>query len=94
MPIPLVWLGAWIIGVNQKLLSISSNGQLCFYSTAISATAIRDIVTKSPENNNLKGIYVGGIIFCMILSTFAYGIAAIINQMDRDKTNTAFCVTN
>ena len=82
MPIPLVWLGAWIIGANQKLLSILSNGQLCFYCTAISASAIRDIVAMSSENNNLKGIFVGGIIFCMILSTFDYGVAAIANQMD------------
>jgi hypothetical protein len=57
------------------------------FTVAISAAAIRDIVTKSPENNNLKGIFVGGIIFCMILSTFAYGIAAIINQIDEDKIN-------
>ena len=80
MPIPLVWLGAWLIGIEQKLLFILSNGQLCFYCTAISATAIRDIVTKSSEDNYSQGIFVGGIIFCMILSTFTYGVAAIANQ--------------
>ncbi|MEO1670173.1 MAG: hypothetical protein AAFR77_05190 [Cyanobacteria bacterium J06631_2] len=84
MPIPLVWLGAWTMKANQKLLSILSDGQLCFYSTAISASAINDIVTKSSENNNLKGIFIGGIFFCMILSTFAYGIAKV-NQIDKDK---------
>ena len=85
MPIPLVWFEAWIIKAKQRFLDILSDGQLCFYCTAISASAIRDIVTKSSENN-LKDIFVSGIIFCMILSTFAYAIATI-NQIDRDKPN-------
>lgn len=89
MPIPLVWLGAWLIGIDQKLLSILSNGQLCFYCTAISAAAIRDIVSKAPEDSQFTGIFVGGIIFCMILSTFAYGVAAIINQTNNEELNIA-----
>ena len=67
MPIPLVWFGAWLIGVDQDLLSILSNGQICFYCTAISATAIRDIVTKAPESSQFMGVFVGGIIFCLHL---------------------------
>ncbi|MGK7899127.1 MAG: hypothetical protein AB4372_37295 [Xenococcus sp. (in: cyanobacteria)] len=86
MPIPLVWLGAWLIRINQKLLSILSNGQLYFYCTTISAAAIRDIV-KTSENSPLTSILVGGIIFFMIFSTFAYGVAAIINQTNGDELN-------
>ena len=87
MPIPLVWLGAWLIGVDRDLLSILSNGQLCFYCTAISATAIRDIVTKAPESSQFIGIFIGAIIFCMILATFAYGVAATVKQIDDNDLN-------
>ncbi|MDJ0902574.1 MAG: hypothetical protein QNJ55_27600 [Xenococcus sp. MO_188.B8] len=87
MPIPLVWFGAWLIGVDRDLLSILSNGQICFYCTAISATAIRDIVTKAPESSQFMGVFVGGIIFCMILSTFAYGVAATVNHIDDNDSD-------
>ena len=70
---------------NLRLLSILSDGQLCFYCTAISASAINDIVTKSAENNN-KGIFVGGMFLCLILSLFAYGIAAT-SQIDKSEPN-------
>ena len=50
MPIPLVWFGAWLIGVDRDLLSILSNGQLCFYCTAISAT-----VNHIDDNDSDKG---------------------------------------
>ncbi|ELS05541.1 hypothetical protein Xen7305DRAFT_00052870 [Xenococcus sp. PCC 7305] len=88
MPIPLVWLGAWIIGMDRDWLSILSNGQLCFYCTTMSAAAIRDITTKAPESSQFIGILIGGIIFCMILATFAYGVAATVRQIDDNELST------
>lgn len=90
MPIPLVWLGAWLTKTNQKFLSVLSDGQLCFYCTVISASAIGDIVTRSSESNNTKGIFVGGIFLCMILSTFVFAIAATNQDEQNDNDRLAW----
>ena len=90
LPVPLVWLGAWLLKLNRDLLSILSGGQLCFYCTAISAAAIRDIVLSSSSTNQFAGISVGIMIVLMIFSTFLYGVALILVEIDKDNLTSSY----
>jgi hypothetical protein len=86
LPVPLVLLGAWLVGAKKSLLSVIGDGQLCFYCTAISAVALHDIFTA----NNIKtiqntGIAIAGMVFCIILSTFSYGITVTANTNENTK---------
>jgi hypothetical protein len=76
LPVPLVFLGTWLIGTPRGLFAIIRDGQLCFYCTALGAVAIRD-VTKVPRPGQSLAVSLGGIMFCLILSTFTYGVAVI-----------------
>ena len=49
LPVPLVLLGSWLIGANRNVLSLLRDGQLCFYCTALSAVAIRDVMLNSAQ---------------------------------------------
>jgi hypothetical protein len=76
LPVPLVWLGAVLVGGYRTVLSIIRDGQLCFYCTSLSAVAINDIVKSGDIHQNSSAILsVAGLILCMILSTFTYGVA-------------------
>ena len=77
MPVPLVYFGAWLIGTPKRVISIIRDGQLCFYCTSLAAVCVNDIVRSDKVHpNSTIGLAMAGLIFCLILSTFAYGVAA------------------
>jgi hypothetical protein len=80
LAVPLVWLAAWLIGRSRRLLQILRDGQLCFYSAALSAVAIRDVarLAGNPQAPNADvALSLGGLILFMLLSMFVYGVAVI-----------------
>lgn len=85
LPVPLVMLGSWMKGANRHVFSVIRDGQLCFYCTALSAVAIKDILASSSAGLVLIRLPIGGMIFCMILSTFAYGIAVTSDDAEDNK---------
>jgi hypothetical protein len=77
LPVPLVYFGAWLIGTRRRILSIIRDGQLCFYCTSLSAASINDVFKSGDTHaNSTAGLAIAAMIFCMILSTFTYGVAA------------------
>lgn len=87
LPIPLVILGCWAISVSIPWLLLICDGQLCFYCTTLAAATIADLVktiqkggqgiteeqlAKASAN---EGIALLGLVICIILATYAYGIA-------------------
>jgi hypothetical protein len=74
LPVPLVYVGSWMVANRRKWLSIIRDGQLCFYCTTLSAIAIRDFVKMAGQSQSIA-IPLAGILFCMVFSIFAYGIA-------------------
>lgn len=75
LPVPLVCLGLWIIGIEKKFVSIIRDGQLCFYCTTICAIALRDLIKVGRNQDTSVEFPVAFIITFMILTTFVYGIA-------------------
>lgn len=80
LPVPLVLLGSWLVGANRNILSLLRDGQLCFYCTALSAVAIRDVMLNSGQEGISIEIPLVGLLFCIIFSTFTYGIAVTHDQ--------------
>lgn len=77
LPVPLVYMGSWLVGTNKSVISIIRDGQLCFYCTGLCAVAINDLVRLHDGQKNINiSFAITGIIFCLILSTFTYGVAA------------------
>jgi hypothetical protein len=74
-PVPLVYFGAWLVGTRKRVMAIIRDGQLCFYCTSLAAVCINDILKagKLPGNATVS---IAGLISCLIISTFTYGIAA------------------
>jgi hypothetical protein len=88
LPVPLVWLGTWLRGIDRSVFTILRNGQLCFYSTTLSATTIRDILLRTPAKNHpLSSVFIGVLIFFIILSTFLYGVAATTSQTESEDSS-------
>jgi hypothetical protein len=96
LPVPLVYIGSWMVGNSRKLLSIIRDGQLCFYCTTLSAVAIRDFVKVTGQSQSIA-IPLAGILFCMIFSIFAYGIAIThadpVNDWQLGLTSLGIAVT-
>jgi hypothetical protein len=84
-PIPLVWLSAWLLGIDRSWATILRNGQLCFYCTTLSATTIRDIITRSPADTSLNSIFIGFLVVIIIFSTFLYGTAVTIVELPSEQ---------
>lgn len=86
-PVPLVYLGAWLVRAPKRLTTIVRDGQMCFYCTALSASCINDLV-KAMESGKIQqtafhstaGIAIAGAISCMILSTFTYAVATTASE--------------
>lgn len=74
LPVPLVCLGLWIIGIRRKFFSIIRDGQLCFYCTTTCAIALRDLIKAGKAQVSVE-FPVAFIVTLMILTTFVYGIA-------------------
>lgn len=82
LPIPFVLLAAWATNTHVRLVSLIADGQLCFYCTGIAAATISDIVAKVSQgqvSGNI-GIHFAGLIICIILPTYAYGVAVTSKQ--------------
>lgn len=82
-PIPLVYVSHWVVG-RPALLPILRDGQLCFYSTSVSSIAIYDLL-KVKVNVEIGQLLIG-IMFLMILSTFAFGVTVICNQLNHQAS--------
>ena len=65
---------------SQSKYSLLRDGQLCFYCTALSAVAIRDVMLNSAQEGISIEIPLVGLLFCIIFSTFTYGIAVTHDQ--------------
>jgi hypothetical protein len=77
LPVPLVYFGAWLIGTRKRVMGIIRDGQLCFYCTSLAAVCVNDIFKSGKQHESATiGLSVAGLILCLILSTFIYGIAA------------------
>ena len=80
LPVPLVALGLRLNRQGKGLMTILSGGQLCFYSTTLAASAIKDMIeagasiTDKADDTSLA-IIIGGMITSIIVSTFVYGVA-------------------
>lgn len=92
LPVPLVVLGIWLKGLDLRILPILRDGQLCFYCTALSAVALRDILGANTQGISIE-LSIGGIIFCIILSVYAYGIAVTSENPD-DKSSKRLAITS
>jgi hypothetical protein len=88
LPIPLVLLGTWLINTPRGLFAIIRDGQLCFYCTTLGAVAIRD-VTKLARPGQPIAVWLAGILFCLILATFTYGIAVTIESSKHEDEHKA-----
>ncbi|MEO0455068.1 MAG: hypothetical protein AAF152_00600 [Cyanobacteria bacterium P01_A01_bin.114] len=80
MPIPLVLFGAWLLEAPANIVILLRDGQLCFYCTSISASAIRDLLSVQQLNALEANFFIAGMILCIILSTFAYGVTTLVSQ--------------
>jgi len=79
MPVPLVYAGFFVLGARKRVVDIIRDGQLCFYCTSLAAVCLNDIFKSGDIHANAAaGIYIAVLIFCMILSTFTYGVAATV----------------
>src|ERR1700737_736545 len=77
LPVPLVYFGTWLIGTRKRVMSIIRDGQLCFYCTSLAAVCVNDIFKSSKVHaNSTLGFAIAGLILCLILSAFTYGVAA------------------
>jgi hypothetical protein len=90
LPVPLVMLGSWMIGKHKKLTSIVSDGQLCFYCTGLAVATIYELLpVRFAEEKGVDlsviNILLLGMLVCIILSTFSYGIAVAVPPTDAWK---------
>lgn len=77
LPVPLVYFAAWLIGTRKRIMSILRDGQFCFYCTSLAASCINDIFKSGrPIPASQMSVAIALLIFCLILSTFTYGVAA------------------
>jgi len=74
LPIGLVLLVVWITSTNLTFFFIIRDGQLCIYSTTLSALALWNIFKSSNISDSITSV--GGIFFCFLLSSFVYGVTA------------------
>jgi hypothetical protein len=79
LPVPLIWLALWLINANRSLFLIIRDGQLCFYCTTLSATTLHELLLMRAQQP--VGFPVAGLLFLMILSTFAYGVAVVSDNL-------------
>ena len=82
-PILLVRIGLSAIPDEQEkgFADIIRDGQLCLYSAALGSVAIHDLWGKSIPNVSTA---IFGVLFCVTLSTFMYGLA-VINQNESSR---------
>ena len=53
LPVPLVWLIAWLTNKRRGLIAVLRDGQLCFYSTTLTAATIYDIAKVDRDPSSL-----------------------------------------
>jgi len=79
VPILLVRFAAWLMSVNKRLLLILRDGQLCFFSSALAAVAVHDVLSKaaptSPGGENALAVVL--LMAVIAFAMFVYGIAVI-----------------
>jgi hypothetical protein len=78
-PILLVRFAAWLVNMNRRLLTILRDGQLCFFSSALAAVAVHDVLTRSPRTSPTVDIAVAVVLLMAVIAfaMFVYGIAVI-----------------
>ena len=78
-PILLVRFAAYLFNVNKRLLVILRDGQLCFFSSALAAVAVNDVVyrSQSEAGDGTMGLAIVGLVVLIGFSMFVYGLAVI-----------------
>jgi hypothetical protein len=76
--IPLVMLGLWTIKSEKKFLTIIRDGQLCFFSTTLSAGAIHDFI---PINQSYQDVVIGFLPAVIVVCDFVYGFAFVSDKI-------------
>ena len=79
VPILLVRFAAWLMSINKRLLVILRDGQLCFFSSALAAVAVHDVLTKFVPLAPGRGSAVAIVLLIAVIAfaMFVYGIAVI-----------------
>lgn len=81
-PILLVRFAAYLFNINKGLLVILRDGQLCFFSSALAAVAVNDVVYRSQPGDGLTtGLAIVGLVVLIAFSMFVYGLAVIRNDV-------------
>jgi hypothetical protein len=87
-PILLVRFAAYLFNVDKGLLVILRDGQLCFFSSALAAVAVNDVVYRSQpgeSEGSTTGLAIVGLVVLIAFSMFAYGLAVIRNDVQRPE---------
>lgn len=88
LPIPLIRLVAWLIDKDRGFVAILRDGQLCFYATTLTATAIYDIANRGIAQGGSQHpptfliLAIGGCIFVFAFSAVVYGVAVVMAGSD------------
>jgi hypothetical protein len=71
-------LGLWTIKSEKKFLTIIREGQLCFFSTTLSAGAIHDFI---PINQSYQDVVIGFLLAVIVVCDFVYGFAFLSDKI-------------
>jgi hypothetical protein len=71
-------LGLWTIKSEKKFLTIIREGQLCFFSTTLSAGAIHDFI---PINQSDQDVVIGFLLAVIVVCDFVYGFAFLSDKI-------------
>jgi hypothetical protein len=85
-PILLVRFAAYLFNVNKRLLVILRDGQLCFFSSALAAVAVNDVVYRTQPgagDGTTTGLAIVGLVMLIAFSMFVYGLAVVRDEVQR-----------
>ena len=79
-PILLVRFAAYLLNINKRLLVILRDGQLCFFSSALAAVAVNDVVYRprpGAADGSTTAFAIVGLVALIAFSMFVYGLAVV-----------------
>jgi hypothetical protein len=88
LPIPLIRFVSWLINKDHGFVAILRDGQLCFYSTTLTATTIYEIVNRDIARGSSQHspaplvLAVGGCILVFAVPAIVYGVAVVMAGSD------------
>ncbi len=76
--VPLIWIVLWLIDNPKRFRTIVRDGQLCFFSTTLCASAVHDfIVANRPYSNVVIAVL---LVFIIVFDAF-YAVALLSDRV-------------